>query len=254
MENDRKICSFCGEDIASDFKRCPYCGSLLELKTNYPEEKEEKRDLTFDTNYESGINSENSDYNTYGIDKNQPDETKKEQFKGQVDESEKIHRDEAENTQLNNSIKERITNQGSYSDYSQYSDQSVPIKPENKHNAIDSDGLSGISREISVKNDSPQTQNKDIKNQYPAQTKDEYKTSLSNGIKVFITVACSIIPVIGQLAGLIIAIVFMNSDGDTDKRSFGFALLIASLIVFVVSSISCCVFYIVLEDMLGTGF
>ena len=63
--------------------------------------------------------------------------------------------------------------------------------------------------------------------------------ALSNGMKVFITAICSIIPGIGQLAGIIISIVFLNAEEDEDRKSFGAALLIASLIVFFVT----CVFY-----------
>lgn len=65
---------------------------------------------------------------------------------------------------------------------------------------------------------------------------------LSNALKVFITVVCTVVPGLGQLAGIIIAIIFINSDDDEDRKSFGTALLISSLIVFVIT----CIFYILL--------
>lgn len=65
------------------------------------------------------------------------------------------------------------------------------------------------------------------------------KNPLSNGMKVFLTLLFSFIPGAGQLAGLITAIVFMNTDDDPDRKSFGVALLIAMLIMFVLSCISC---------------
>lgn len=62
---------------------------------------------------------------------------------------------------------------------------------------------------------------------------------LSNGMKVFLTIICTIIPGLGQLAGIILGIVFMNADNDADRKSFGVALLVASLIFFIVSCLSC---------------
>jgi hypothetical protein len=41
----------------------------------------------------------------------------------------------------------------------------------------------------------------------------------------------------------------MNNEDDTDKRSFGVALLVSSIVVFVLWSISCCVLAIALSDM-----
>ena len=62
---------------------------------------------------------------------------------------------------------------------------------------------------------------------------------LSNGMKVFLTVLFTIIPGVGQLAGIITAILFMNAEGDSDRKSFGVAILVASLIMFVLSCIGC---------------
>lgn len=61
--------------------------------------------------------------------------------------------------------------------------------------------------------------------------------SLSNGMKVFITIISVTIPGLGQLAGIIIALLLMNTENDPDRRSFGTALLMASVIFFVVSSL-----------------
>lgn len=67
------------------------------------------------------------------------------------------------------------------------------------------------------------------------------KKPLSNGMKVFLTSLCVVIPGLGQLIGIILSIVFMNSEGDADRKSFGVALLIASLIVFVFTCLYCLV-------------
>ena len=70
---------------------------------------------------------------------------------------------------------------------------------------------------------------------------------LSNGLKVFLTILFTVIPGIGQLAGIITAIVFMNADDDADRKSFGVALLVASIILFVLSCIGCFVLILVLS-------
>ncbi|HOJ10173.1 MAG TPA: hypothetical protein PK733_06225 [Clostridiales bacterium] len=81
-----------------------------------------------------------------------------------------------------------------------------------------------------------------------SQTKNSYEDNkpapvpeyqLSNGMKVFLTVIASIIPGLGQVIGIIIAIVFMNSEEDPDRRSFGVALLVSSVIIFVFACLSC---------------
>ncbi len=64
------------------------------------------------------------------------------------------------------------------------------------------------------------------------------KKPLSNGLKVLLTVLFTILPGVGQLAGIITAIVFMNAE-DKDRKSFGVALLVACLAMFVLACIGC---------------
>ncbi|NLC67589.1 MAG: hypothetical protein GX754_02140 [Clostridiaceae bacterium] len=68
---------------------------------------------------------------------------------------------------------------------------------------------------------------------------------LSNKLKVFLTVLSTIIPGFGQLLGIITAIAFMNSEDDPDRHSFGVALLVASLLMFVLVSLLCFVFILI---------
>lgn len=70
---------------------------------------------------------------------------------------------------------------------------------------------------------------------------------LSNGLKVLLTVVCTIIPGIGQLAGIIIAIALMDSEADSDRKSFGAALLAASLVMFVLACIGCFILVIAIS-------
>lgn len=61
---------------------------------------------------------------------------------------------------------------------------------------------------------------------------------LSNGMKVFLTAVFTLVPGIGQLAGIITAILFMNSEDDGDRKSFGAAILVLSLVMFALSCIA----------------
>jgi hypothetical protein len=62
---------------------------------------------------------------------------------------------------------------------------------------------------------------------------------LTNAMKVALTTLCVLVPVIGQFIGLVLSIIYMNTDEELkdcdDRRSFGLALLIACVIAFVMS-------------------
>jgi hypothetical protein len=75
------------------------------------------------------------------------------------------------------------------------------------------------------------------------------RTPLSNGMKVFLTVLFTLLPGIGQLAGIITAIVFMSSEGDSDRKSFGVALLVNCVVLFMLSCTGCFIFSIVAQSM-----
>lgn len=80
----------------------------------------------------------------------------------------------------------------------------------------------------------------DYRQQYKQPDYDNYnRKPLSNGLKVFLTVIFTLIPGLGQLAGIIAAIVFMNAHDDADRKSFGVALLVASVSMFVLTCIGC---------------
>jgi len=66
-----------------------------------------------------------------------------------------------------------------------------------------------------------------------------YSPTLGNGVKVFLTVISSVIPGLGQLIGIITAMIFMSYENDPDRRSFGISLLIASIVLFVLFFMFC---------------
>jgi hypothetical protein len=114
-------------------------------------------------------------------------------------------------------------------------EDNINLKPD----SLKSEPLKSISNEedVDVKQTNDTTLvNSEVKEAYckSLPQKAAIKT-LSNNIKVFITVMCAIIPGIGQLAGVILSIAFINNEEDIDKNSFGHALLIASVIIFFLS-------------------
>lgn len=60
----------------------------------------------------------------------------------------------------------------------------------------------------------------------------EYTNPLSNMAKVFISALCTL-PIIGQLVGIFIG-VFFSTYEDSDRRSFGRALIFLSVFMFVI--------------------
>ena len=61
-------------------------------------------------------------------------------------------------------------------------------------------------------------------------------TQMSNWLKVILSAIAVFIPGIGQIIGIIIGLVYVANDLNSDKRSFGAALITVSIIVFVLSS------------------
>ncbi len=61
--------------------------------------------------------------------------------------------------------------------------------------------------------------------------------NLSNWSKVFLSALAVIIPGIGQLVGIIVGLVMVANDRDSDRRSYGAALLTVSILVFLIQLI-----------------
>lgn len=112
-------------------------------------------------------------------------------------------------------------------------DKSVIDGIEEKINDSNTVVLDEIPQNIEkqVKNYSPNVSNTNIPENQPYQP----KSKLSNGLKVFLTALSVAVPFLGQIAGIIIAIVYMNTSDDEDKKSFGTALLVVSLVFFILS-------------------
>ena len=173
-------CGFCGEDIEAGSRRCPYCGSLQEVKHDVS--RSAQRDL-FTAHHNEGLNDRLSN-------NSEPD-------------------NDDVNTGLDTSLSENMNSN------KPVIDNSSKLRPETAaHASYEAEGRTN---------------------------------SISNSVKVLLTILCTVIPGLGQLAGIIISIIFINSDND-DKRSFGTALMIGCLIVFILSFI---LFFLLLSVAVG---
>ena len=76
----------------------------------------------------------------------------------------------------------------------------------------------------------------------------EFTKPLSNTLKVFLT-ALSTTPLMGQLIGTFFGIFFLSYD-DTDRKTFGKALILLSVITFIFYFYSLAIY----SQMLDTGF
>jgi hypothetical protein len=180
-DNGNKVCSFCGENISIDFKRCPYCGSQLEAN------QVQSQDSSIDSSIDNSIDNSNFEYSK-----------------------------------------------------TQYNDLNSTSPKDSMGSA---NGIENISTRV---------EHEQYKGKHNT-AESMIQPSMSNNMKVFLTTLCNIVPGLGQLAGVIIAIVLMNAEGDTDKKSFGLALLVTSLIVFVIMSISCCVLMMLVSESNAIG-
>lgn len=282
-EKGRTVCSYCGEEISLDAKRCPYCGSVLKLE----------KGLNIDEVKTDSFNNDGSPMqdkdryfsqgrfdNSINTDNNASDFTQEEKYNdknnGLFDS--KANEPLKENSGLfdsnpNEQLKE---NSGLFDSNlnEQLKENSELFDNKTNEQLKENSGLFGVNSNGQVE----ESIDKEVKSDNPNQITREprpvdkpemgkvlsrkspptanvpgagasVKPSLTNARKVFITTGCNFIPGIGQLVGVIIAIVFMNNEDDTDKRSFGVALLVSSIVVFVLWAISCCVLAIAFSEV-----
>jgi|GEM_PF-711747 len=298
----RTVCSFCGEEISLDARRCPYCGSVLkEDSLNNGEVRNDSLNVESspqqDTNsdlskglFDNSINTDNHaddfiheerhneekiglfDNNATGemdqksgmFDNNATEDM--DQKSGLFDNNATEDMDQKSGLFDNNTTEEMNQKSGLFdNNTTEEMDQKSGLFDAKPSEQIEEKNvlLENTDNHYEEKNDEPQkvaNGNQEYQDSMPVQKTDmessartqrpmnnrigmetSIKPSISNAMKVFITTICNIIPGIGQLVGVIIAIVFMNSEGDTDKRSFGLALLVSSIAIFVFWCISCCV-------------
>ncbi len=171
--NRTKRCSYCGEEIAFDDRRCPFCCSLL-------------NDNQFDTS---------AFYNNEFV---QP-----------------------YNNGWNPPPDNNFYNYNEYNQIPPYYQQPLQPQPETVQNQTYA---------------SPEMQSWNNVQSQPMQS-DSLETNtgenaFSTRFKVFLTAACSVVPGLGQLAGIIISIILLNSEDNEDKKKFGASLMLSSVVTF----------------------
>ena len=270
----RKVCNFCGEDISIDAKRCPYCGSILNVDNgqNYDGDKPQIfNDGDSPVQNTDSYNSSGLFDNSINTNKDVKDflneEKYNEEMKGLFDNGFNDPTEENRglfDADLNDPVEENINPQenteGFIGDSLQRSQEQRSQEQRSQEQIFQGQrsqeqmSQEQIPQPQMPREQRPQDQimyNRNMNNSArPQRTSvrsapdvgSYTKPSLSNAMKVFLTSLSNFIPGLGQLIGVIIAIVYMNTEGDTDKRSFGLALLVNSIIVFVLWTITCCVF------------
>ncbi|HPD01496.1 MAG TPA: hypothetical protein PLA01_09140 [Acetivibrio sp.] len=212
-----RVCSFCGESIAADYKRCPYCGSLLGLdKTHSGADSRDVSPGNENSIYKGARNILNEDdsiqKNTSNVPENEVNIPKKESNVWEGTSS--------------------IPKGPGYvrEDEGGFSEKAVPYKQN-----INYGTAAGYEIKQSAANQSVY-KNNTIAHSKEAGTSDRVP-SMGNGVKVFLVTLSNLLPGIGQLIGVIAGIVFMNAEEDKDKKSFGRAILISSMVVFLIMMI-----------------
>lgn len=253
VNNERKICTFCGEDIAADFKRCPYCGSLLEIKPSFSENEEIKLDNMQDASYGFGTGNQGNMPDYYGAGEKINENVFEKDLLGDHNyvEPDSNMEKEPEFRQSTPEFKDNTLefreNTSEFKENTAEFQINTPDFQENTPGDTEPDSrkapLSG-----SIMPDSGIRKTENQYNQY-LNTRTVHKPPMSNGMKVFLTTICNLIPGIGQIAGVIIAIVLMNAEGDPDRKSFGLALLITSLIMFVIFGGACCTVASIISEL-----
>ncbi len=170
--NRTKRCSYCGEEIAFDDRRCPYCCSLL-------------NDNQFDTS------------SFYGNDFVQP------YYNGWYPPADNVY------------------NSNQYNQVPPIEPSPIAPQPEMTQNQV------FITPEMQGWNN---IQSQPIQNNSVNTNPEE--NAFTTRFKVFLTAACSVVPGLGQLAGIIISIILLNSEDSEDKRKFGASLMLASVVTF----------------------
>jgi len=283
LDGQSRICNYCKEAIDVNLRRCPYCGSLLR---NTAKEGDgdfsfnDKVDISFgNLKYVENIKGER-DAERVESDAQSTEKIKYESTVGIIEEtagevSLEVAPDSENATDHDSSalLSDPIIISAETFDM-ENSKPDIDIKDDEPQagSAFKTDESEAgsvkkpheLTTGNAIKTDEPQTGSV-VQDEYSTarheptaakqlhdmeRSREVYnrkpKRKLGNGMKVFLTVLCTIIPGIGQLAGVIIGIAFMAAEDDDDSRTFGTALMIASVIMFFIS----CVFYAILSILL----
>ncbi|KNY24802.1 hypothetical protein [Pseudobacteroides cellulosolvens] len=213
--NSLRICEHCKEEISYNARRCPYCGSLLgnPVQTGYYGQQGTAKQYENDSNTfsQDTVKPDNTDYNDYQNTNNNTNTNTSISTDTNINtDIQRISLDKPDLSKDNGQAYTEHNYQNNVPD----NNEAHPVKT---NDTGDSSGYKYYYSHIN------EMDSYDIR-------------PLSNRTKVFLTTFSSFIPWLGQLVGIIAAIVYMNSEEDDDRRSFGRSLLVASLITFVIAT------------------
>lgn len=232
IANNISQCAFCGEDIVRGARRCPYCGSIVER------------------NYNMNANNNFQQNSSISLNKDVQDQASIKRFDENPTDDRPVYQ------QSSQSASDMLT-QNIDKPTRQLFDQPMDQMNQPMDQSIGQpmDQLIGQPMDQSISQPVNQSLNQQMNqqinqpsNSISNQQNYAYSMPLSNRMKVFITTISTFIPWIGQLIGLIAAIVYVNSEDDNDRKSFGFSLMISSLIIFVINLFIGCIVAIALYN------
>lgn len=138
-----------------------------------------------------------------------------------------------------------------YNNFKKSSDINHKNDPVNKPPGLNnSSSDSNMQRNIKIDNDAENIKNDPLRktqqkvgysssenSRVNSTSPNENITGMGNGAKVLLTVLTSVIPGIGQIIGAIMGMVFISSNENKDKSSFGTSIIVSSIIMFIVWSL-----------------
>ncbi len=244
----QKKCDFCGEAIPVNAGRCAYCGSILEV-VHYDDYRNDAQ-IPQPEDAASTQGSAEQQYTT------ESRNTVEQQGTTQTQNPQEQYTAQSQNTgEQQSGVEQQNTGeQQSGVERQDAGEQNYGSEPQGYMEPQSPESEDGSQKAPPVEEHRPSAEYYgqapyNARNTHYNAERPYYKASytddlrgdkepLSNGLKVLLTVLFTILPGIGQLAGIITAIVFMNAE-DKDRKSFGVALLVACLVMFVLACIGC---------------
>lgn len=231
--NSLRICEHCKEEILYNARRCPYCGSLLgiQAQTGYYREQSpvngdentvnqniinQNTSRPNSADYSSYQNNTNNYTNNYTNNNSNYNTNNNINYNSNYNTNNNTGRISLEKSELSNDMGQAY-GERSYQNSTSNNDGTIA---DNKNDASATDYSYGAK----------------YYNSYVNMESYEIRP-LSNRMKVFLTTFSSFVPWLGQLIGIIAAIVFLNNEEDDDRRSFGRSLLASALITFIITTV-----------------
>lgn len=246
-------CAYCGADFLGEFDSCPYCGEKVTyISDDALSQSQDEQENENSENIKAQAYDEDADIQGIDIEKllfgyhqmsGDSDDVQFELLNNNIPET-AVKTDES---QIDFYSQEQVDEED---DTEFFNDAIFDLNLE-KQQHYQNDESEEDDLEFFVNND------EDIEESHQFDMEDEpakkttinnsaissidrfvSRNPLTNELKVLLTSITVVLPGLGQIIGIICAIIFMNAVDDQDRQSFGKALLVTALIMFVLVCLS----------------